>query len=102
MTDPRPQWLRWVARATLHGPDAPYVLADLEEGFARDRANGRSPSSARRRYLTNAIKSAFLLLVTGRAFGLGASWLDVKAWPFAPRRRRNSRLPTKTLGPNRG
>ena len=74
----RPRWMEWLARAILRGPDAPYIIADLEESYTRDLNQGRSAGAARRRYLTNALTSALRLTATGRAFGLGASWLDVK------------------------
>ncbi len=77
MTSP-PRWLERLSRLLVRGPDSPYIRADLEEGYLRDLDRGMTPFRARRRYLVNALVSGGLMLVTGRAFGLGASWLDVK------------------------
>ncbi len=53
-----PRLLRRLASLLLHGPDAPYVLGDLDEAYERDIDRGISVAQARRRYLRNALGSA--------------------------------------------
>ena len=71
--------LRRVAARLIRGPDAPWILNDLEELMSRDLERGMSAGRARRRYARNAIGSA---VSTWRARrrepGSLVSWLDVK------------------------
>jgi predicted permease len=76
--------LRWLAALLLRGPDAPFVLGDLDEAMRRDLGHGYTPWRARGRYLANMLGSALSLALarvrTRRPLlpALGASWLDVK------------------------
>ena len=76
-----PAVLRRLAALLIRGPDAPVLLADLDELFHRDVERGLSWWRVRHRYTFNAISSAFSL---GRArlarlgIGAGASLLDVR------------------------
>lgn len=82
------RFLRRLASLLVRGPDAPFVLGDLEETLSRDLARGVWPRRARWRYLRNAVASASRLARARargswrgrrRGFGaLGVSWLDVK------------------------
>lgn len=84
MSDSTGRLLRWIAALLVRGPDAPFVLGDLEEGMRRDVTRGMSASRARRRYAFNALGSAFSLwrarLPRGlpRMRGIGTSLLDVR------------------------
>ena len=68
-----------LAEKIIRGPEAPYVLGDLEEAYDRDLRRGLSPRAARRRYLRNAVRSA---LSVARAWAtlprFEPSFLDVK------------------------
>lgn len=71
--------LRALAALLVRGPDAPYVLGDLDEGYARDLGRGVAPMRARIRYVRNAIGSAgSLVRRRARLPRVGASILDVK------------------------
>ena len=50
-----------VARLLVRGPEASFVLGDLEEGLRRDIARGVSPGRARLRFLRNALGSGVSL-----------------------------------------
>lgn len=79
MTARRP--LRRIAELLIRGPEAPFVLADLEEGFDRDVARGLPRGRARRRYAVNMLASALNLWRARLSLRLpspGTSWLDVK------------------------
>lgn len=78
-----PGWfLRRLASLLVHGPDAPYVLGDLEEGMRRDLARGMSTRRARIRYLVNVLASAVSLararIPARRPLRATPSWIDVK------------------------
>src|SRR5689334_17983867 len=51
-----------LARLLIRGPEAPYVLSDLDDAFDRDIAAGMPHSRARRRYAANVIASAVSVL----------------------------------------
>ena len=82
------RFLRRLASLLVRGPDAPFVLGDLEETLRRDLQRGVRPRRARWRYVNNAVRSALSLARTRvrgpgrgrrRGFGpLGVSLLDVK------------------------
>jgi len=59
-----PGLLRWLADLLIRGPDAPFVLAELNDALERDLASGMSPWRARRRLAWNVLASA---LSVGRA-----------------------------------
>ena len=48
---------RWLSRVVLRGPDAPFIRHDLEEIYARDRAQGLSSPRAGWRYTRLALAS---------------------------------------------
>ncbi|GMV06520.1 MAG: hypothetical protein AMXMBFR53_27960 [Gemmatimonadota bacterium] len=74
-----PRWLRRVAALLVRGPDATFVLGDLDEAYERDVKRGIPAGRAARRYLRNALGSSASLAWSGlRSGGLGISWLDVK------------------------
>ena len=71
--------MKTLARLLIRGPEAPYILSDLDDAFDRDIASGLSPSHAKRRYAANVLASA--LSVFGarlRGLGLRFSWIDVR------------------------
>lgn len=82
MSAPPGRLLRRLASLLVRGPDAPYVLGDLEEGMRRDLARGMSVRRARIRYLVNVLASAVSLarvrLPVRRLLLAGPSWIDVK------------------------
>ncbi len=79
MSSSPPRLLRRLAGLLVRGPEAPYVLGDLEEAFERDLARGLPPRRARRRYLVNALGSGLTLTWSRlRHRGPTTSWLDVK------------------------
>jgi predicted permease len=75
--------LRRLAALLVRGPDAPFVLGDLEEARRRDLARGMSPGRIRIRYFGNMVGSAFTLArarfrhTPPRPFS-PVSWLDLK------------------------
>jgi predicted permease len=54
--------IRAIARLLIRGPEAPYVLTDLDDAFERDVAAGLPHSRAQRRYLINMLASALSVL----------------------------------------
>lgn len=54
--------IRFIARLLIRGPEAPYVLTDLDDAFERDLAAGLSRPQAQRRYATNVVASAVSVL----------------------------------------
>ena len=69
--------LRRLAPWLVRGPDAPLVLADLEEAWARDLARGIPRTYAALRYARNLTASALALgWARLRWPGLGASLLE--------------------------
>jgi putative ABC transport system permease protein len=74
--------LRALARLLVRGPDAPYILGDMDEALQRDQARGMSLPQARIRFLANALSSGVTLLRErfrlSRGGRPGASWIDVK------------------------
>ena len=77
----RPVLLRRLAAFVIRGPDAPVVLADLEELFKRDVDRGLSRWQACSRYAFNTIASSYNIWRARRSlFGksAGASLLDAK------------------------
>lgn len=86
--------LRWIAAFSIRGPDAPFILDDLDELFERDVARGVRPSRARVRYARNLLASAVSIWRARLRAGGGGrarprkrrgggmwsaiSWLDVK------------------------
>jgi len=74
-----PRWLRRLAALVVRGPDAPYVLGDLDEAYARERSRGSSRSRSARRYLRNTLVSALSLVRARlRLPQLAPSLLDLK------------------------
>lgn len=71
-----------LARLLVRGPEASFVLGDLEEGLRREIERGMSPSRARLRFLLNAFGSGISLARSSRRMArpraLGPAWLDVK------------------------
>ena len=82
MPDSPGGFLRRLATLLVRGPDAPFVLGDLEEAMHRDVERGMPPRRARWRYLVNALGSGLSLArarLSSRSPGrIGTSWLDVK------------------------
>lgn len=74
-----PRMLRRLAALLIRGPEAPYVLVDLDDTFEREVTRGLSHATATTRYLVNALLSA-LQVLRGRfaqsSFRL--SWIDVR------------------------
>jgi putative ABC transport system permease protein len=72
--------LRWLFSLLIRGPDAPWILNDLEELMARD-AGRMSRGRASWRYVRNALGSAFTVWRSRPRRARGdslVSWLDVK------------------------
>ena len=82
MRDSPGRFLRRLATLLVRGPDASFVLGDLEEAMYRDVERGVPLRRARWRYLKNALGSALSLArarLSSRAPGrVGTSLLDVK------------------------
>ena len=82
MGSPIDRVLGALARLLVRGPEASYVLGDLEEGLRRDMERGLSRTRARLRFLSNVIGSGISLARrtrrSGRRRGVGPAWLDVK------------------------
>jgi predicted permease len=68
--------LRWLASLLVRGPDAEFIKQDLEEIYARDRANGTSSWRAHRRYLRLLAHSTISGLAATRATWLGEVRVD--------------------------
>ena len=52
-------WIgRLLAALLIRGPEAPFILRDLDDCFSDDLARGLSPADARRRDLGNILASA--------------------------------------------
>ena len=63
----------------IRGPEAPFVLTDLEDALDRDLASGMPAARARRRYAANVLASAASVVAARlRAGALRFSWVDVK------------------------
>jgi predicted permease len=76
----RAPWvLRRLAALLVRGPEAPFVLVDLDDAFERELARGMARTAATLRYVVNTFLSAFQVL-RGRfarsSFRL--SWIDVR------------------------
>ena len=80
MSGPTGPWvLRRLASFLIRGPEAGFILADLDDAHERDVARGLPPWRARWRYATNVFASAYNVWRAGWwAPVLGISWLDVK------------------------
>jgi len=71
--------MKTIARLLIRGPEAPYVLSDLDDAFDRDLAAGMPLSRARRRYAANVLASAVSVLGARlRGWNLRFSWIDVR------------------------
>ena len=76
--------LRLLASLLVRGPDAPFVIGDLEESMRRDQERGMSAPRARRRYVANTLASTVSLWRARLRFpspympAIGASLLDLK------------------------
>lgn len=76
---PRRGFLGRLAALLIRGPDAPFVLEDLEDGLEHDLARGLPPWRARWRYVINVVASSTTMWKKGhRRPAFGFSWLDVK------------------------
>lgn len=76
---PAPGWLRRLAALLVRGSDAPFVLGDLDEAYAKERSRGMGAARAAGRYLRNALGSALALgLDRLRPPRFAPSLLDVK------------------------
>ncbi len=71
--------LRRLAALLIRGPEAPYVLVDLDDAFEREVARGMSHPAATARYLVNTLLSA-LQVLRGRfaQSSIRLSWIDVR------------------------
>ena len=80
MSDRRPTvLLRAIARLLIRGPEAPYVLNDLDDAFDRDIETGLPHSRAQRRYGFNALASAVSVISARlRGVSLRFSWIDLR------------------------
>lgn len=69
-----------LARLLVRGPDAPFILDDLAEMYARDRERGVTPNRACWRYARDVVRSALSIWRARlrRPRLPGVSWLDVK------------------------
>jgi hypothetical protein len=72
--------LRRLAALLIRGPEAPFILADLDELLERDIEQGMAGARAHSRYLRNAVASAYSVARrrTRTRISFGVSWLDVK------------------------
>jgi hypothetical protein len=74
--------LRALARLLVRGPDAPFVLGDMDEAMQRDIARGVGRRRARMRYLANALASGQAVarsrLTSRRTTRLSGMVLDLK------------------------
>ena len=78
---PAPRLLRRLSEVLIRGPDAPFLVTELEDCYERDIERGLSLSRARRRYAVNVLASAWSLRRSTMRFRSpirGTSWLDVK------------------------
>ena len=80
MPNPRgPGVLRRLAALLIRGPEAAFILTDLDDTMERERARGIPLWRARWRYAINMFGSAFSVWRTrGLRPNLGVYWLDVK------------------------
>lgn len=80
MPDSRgPGLLRRLAALLLRGSEAPFILADIDDAFEGDIAQGIPPWRAEWRYAVNMLGSVFSVGHTGfRVPRVAPSWLDVK------------------------
>jgi predicted permease len=60
----RSRAIRWLATLLIRGPEAPFILGDLDDALDRDLSAGASPWRADGRHLTNVLASA------------GSVWMD--------------------------
>jgi predicted permease len=76
----QPPWLlRRLAGLLIRGPEAPFVLTDLDDAFERELSRGLPRRTAVGRYLLNTVSSALALQrarLAQSAFQF--SWLDVR------------------------
>ena len=70
--------MRRVAAFLIRGPDASFIVDDLDEAFDRDLAKGVSRSSAHLRYAKNLLGSALSTWRQHRRHPAGGLWLDAK------------------------
>lgn len=79
MSPAPPRIVQRLARLLVRGPEAPYVLSDLDDAFDRDVSRGVRRASATRRYLVNVWASGWhLLLGRLRGSSLRLSWVDIR------------------------
>ena len=73
-------WIgRLLAALLIRGPEAPFILRDLDDCFSDDLARGLSPADARRRDLGNILASAASIWSNAlRSSAWRPSWLDVR------------------------
>jgi predicted permease len=68
-----------LASLLIHGPEARYILSDLDDALERDAARGLSRARALGRYATNVAGSAASLIRASWTLpSHGVSWLDIK------------------------
>jgi predicted permease len=87
MTPRRSRFGRLLAAVLIRGPEAPYILRDLDDSFNHDVTRGLTPGEVRRRDLTNIIASA--RSIWAESFRLSAwrpSLMDVRLGVRAIRR----------------
>jgi len=71
--------LRRLAALLIRGPEAAFILADLDDATQRDRERGVPLWRAQWRYVVNVLASALSVSRTRwRVPSLGVSWLDVR------------------------
>lgn len=79
MSAPAPWVLRRLAALVIRGPEASYVLVDLDDAFEREIVRGMTRTAATRRYLVNTVFSAVQLLRSRFAqSSFRLSWIDVR------------------------
>ena len=61
-----PALLQWLATKLIRGPEARYILGDLDEAFERDIERGTPRARASLRYLRNIVYSALNVLSARR------------------------------------
>jgi predicted permease len=70
---------RLLAALLIRGPEAPFVLRDLDDCFSHDLARGLPQAGARRRDLENILTSAASIWANAlRSSSWRPSWLDVR------------------------
>lgn len=76
---PRPGILGWLAALLIRGPEAAFILVDLDDALAQDVASGMPMWRARWRYAVNILGSAISVWrARWQPSGLRFSWIDVK------------------------